>query len=411
MELNKRFGIADIAAIHGISSFRSSGGEFFAECPFCGNKKGKFSYIIKKGFKSDMYHCWVCGQGGGALKLHMELSGIRETKEAILDAFRQIEGDATYEARKKSIQEEAVVQTAERASDEKCSAVYYGLLSMLSLKEEDRNDLLSRGATEEDIRRFRFRSTPDRNFHTTKAICRSLVSQGLDLKGVPGFYQDKFGDWQMNIAADGYLCPVFDGDKNLITGFQIRSRNPDARAKYIWLSSAGRKMGASCGALCTYLPGKEGNPVIVVEGILKALVVYSLLKGEITIAGVPGVDAFKGMEHILREHPNAVLIEAYDMDKALRTDEKKLQEKSDHIAKCAGKLASFIREHNFPTFPLIWDMDKEGKWLGNTKGLDDFLLGYKEKEKFLAYIRNKADREVKKYQFVSGECVSSEPED
>lgn len=401
--MEERFTIADVAAIHGINSFRNTGGEFFAECPFCGNKKGKFSYILEKGNKRDMYHCWSCGEGGGAVNLHMELSGITDYMEAVRDIFTTLndEDPEVYRTRTEMLRNLPKTEMIERASDEHCSAVYYCLLSMLTLRDEHKEDLLRRGLTEEDIKRYRFRSTPERDYKVTGRICRELINRGFDLNGVPGFYIDRKGRWQMKLSADGYFCPVFDGDRNLITGFQIRNDDPDAQAKYIWFSSSGCNRGASSGALCTYLPGKEGNPVIVVEGILKALVVYCLLKKEITIAGVPGVKAIKGLDYILKGHPNAVIVEAYDMDKAMRTDDLKLMKKTAQIAEDAKKLADYINNRNFPSFPLVWDMDKEGKWLGNYKGLDDFLFAYGQKEKFITYIRDKAVREVKLYRFFS----------
>lgn len=396
----ERFTIEDVARIHKIKVIREYGNEVFCECPFCGNTKGKFSYIIKKGKKENYFHCWSCDEGGNAISLHTKLTGkyYPDIKDAIKEIWNAIEGIPDFHTthpKKPAVE----VQEAHRAPDTVCSAVYYELLNMLGLSPEHKADLLRRGFTEADIQRFRFRSTPKRDFKTTAEICRKLLKKGYQLEGIPGFYVDKFGKWNLNIPADGYLCPVFEGDKNLLLGFQIRMDEPRNNMKYLWLSSVGKERGVTSGTLSSYLPGKEGNPVLIVEGILKALAVYSLLKGEVTIVGVPGITCISGLVSIMDSHPNAVFVEAYDMDKAVKTEDPKEKEKSERIAKNAEKLRTLITDHNYPTYPLIWDMDENGMWNGNYKGLDDFLLAYDRKDLFVSYIREKAEKENKLFHY------------
>lgn len=73
-----RFSIADVAHLPGLLELKnnSSNPETYCVCPFCGNRKGKFSYIVKKGDKENMYHCWSCGESGSAVELYMKLSGL-----------------------------------------------------------------------------------------------------------------------------------------------------------------------------------------------------------------------------------------------------------------------------------------------------------------------------------------------
>ncbi len=72
-----RFSIADVAHLLGLSELKNNphNPETYCVCPFCGNTKGKFSYIVKKGNKENMYHCWSCGELGSAVELYMKLSG------------------------------------------------------------------------------------------------------------------------------------------------------------------------------------------------------------------------------------------------------------------------------------------------------------------------------------------------
>lgn len=398
----KAFTIEDVARIHHIKVIKEYANEVFCECPFCGNKKGKFSYVIKKGKKENYFHCWSCDNGGNAISLHTKLTGkyYPDIKYAVKEIWSMINGTpdfctaAAYHKRAK-----VEVQEAHRAPDTVCSAVYYELLNMLVLDQKHKKDLLRRGFTEENIKRFRFRSTPKRDFKITAEICRKLLEKGYQLEGIPGFYIDKLGKWNLNIPADGYLCPVYEGDKNLLLGFQVRMDEPKNNAKYLWISSAGKEKGITSGTISSYLPGKEKNPVLIVEGILKAMTVYALLKDEITIIGVPGVQCIAGLTSIMDSHPNAVFVEAYDMDKAIKTEDPKENEKSKRIAQSAEKLRNLISDHNYPTYPLVWDMDENGMWNGNYKGLDDFLLAYDKKDLFISYIKDKAEKENKLFHY------------
>ncbi len=71
----ERFNIDDVARINNIQIIHERGGETFAVYPFCGNKTGKFSYIVSKGTKKNIYHCFSCEAKGNAIDLHIKLSG------------------------------------------------------------------------------------------------------------------------------------------------------------------------------------------------------------------------------------------------------------------------------------------------------------------------------------------------
>ncbi|MCR5670716.1 MAG: DUF3854 domain-containing protein [Butyrivibrio sp.] len=268
----------------------------------------------------------------------------------------------------------------ERASDEQCSNVYFALTKCDStkLREEHRQDLLRRGFTDEDIKRFRFCSTPKRG----QDLAGELVSQGYFLGKVPGFYLQK--RWNMSISEEnqGYFCPAFQGEKNQLLGFQIRVDNPK-KGKYLWLSSSNKEEGASSGAVPTILPGKDTSLWLVTEGILKALAIYCLLGKEISVIGVPGVGTIGGFKSFMEEKTGLpiIFIEAYDMDKL--EDNKAVKMAQDNLLK-------EIDKNGFKSHSLTWDA-KDGKWQKNYKGLDDFLCDYVKTEggrkKFIGYLK------------------------
>ncbi|MBP3280728.1 MAG: hypothetical protein J6M44_17415 [Butyrivibrio sp.] len=270
----------------------------------------------------------------------------------------------------------------ERAEDELCSKVYYRLtkLKCTKLKEEHKKDLLRRGLSEEDIKRFRFCSVPD----SGKEAAGEIVSSGIFPAKVPGFYT--YGHYSIYTMVDdtkGYYCPAFDGETNQIAGMQIRADNPQKGGKYIWLSSSRKHDGASSGALPTILPGKDTSLWIVTEGILKALIIYCLLGKEVSVIGVPGVGTIGGFKEFMKKKAglNICFVEAYDMDKV---DENKV------VKQAQQNLLREIEKNGFKAHTLTWDT-KNGQWQKNYKGLDDFLCDYVKtksgREKFITYLK------------------------
>ena len=273
-------------------------------------------------------------------------------------------------------------KVSERASDEFCSAFYYALTKSdkTKLRPEHESDLLKRGLTKEDIKRFRFSSTPLRgeNRHAAQDVIEQV---GLFPKNVPGFYING-RSWSLKNDTSGYYCPVFDGEKNEIRGFQIRADVPTKKGKYVWVSTPKEECGASSGAMPTILPGKNQKIWIVTEGILKALIVYCLLDRKISVIGVPGVGTLGGFNQFMKEHEGSdiLFVEAYDMDKTLENKEVKI---------AWNKLLKNIKDAGFKCHSLKWDMDDNGKWNEKFKGLDDFLCDYKKTgdiNKFISYL-------------------------
>ena len=397
------FNIADVAAIHGVEVIKQKGGEIFAVCPFCGDRRGKFSIVIEKGNKKNIFHCFNCGEHGGSIELHKRLSSedysdADGTKRAAKDIFNALNGNVTFSSNHDKVLSAVTTTTdAERQSDEGISAVYYALLNELTLKDEHKKDLVRRGLTEEDIKRFRFRSTPE--LKEKYRIINHLLRIGLKLEGVPGFYLNKKGKWDLNIPTEGYLCPVFNG--NLIVGFQIRADKPLDKRKYLWLSSSGKQKGVSSTSPVTFLPGQNAGVVIITEGILKASVIYSLLKGTVSVIGVAGVNVIDGIKKYLEKwNGNVYAFIAYDMDKAVKTNDAKELEKTQRIAEAEMKLKDLVAEYNIDSHILTWDFDKDKYWKGNYKGLDDFLLEA-NREVFIEYILNMAGDVLKVKSFLS----------
>lgn len=388
------FTIHDVALIHGINA-REKNGEFYADCPFCGNKNSKFSYVVSKGEKRNIFHCWVCGESGNAIDLHTKLSdgdytGEEGRKKACREIFSAIDGNIEFEKKKFEFENSyKPSEEVEKKPVQYCSKVFRKMLKMLDLKESHRNNLKKRGLPDKVIDRYKFKSTPSHK--EAIQICKEL-SKKFDLNGVWGFFKNKYGQWDMAISGEGFFCPVYDGTQ--LVGFQIRLDIPIDKTKYVWFSSAGRECGCSSGGPSTILPG-TGNLCIITEGILKATIVYELLNGVATVIGVPGINSYKSIGKHISENPYNLIIEAYDMDKAVRTSDVKEQKKTDRIKGEAEKLRNFISSFDIPVQAIKWDIDKEGYWLGQYKGLDDYLLIPQNRKKMLNFLKKKEESQTK----------------
>jgi len=103
---------------------------------------------------------------------------------------------------------------------------YQRLLNQLSLNPADRNDLLRRGLTNEQIAAGGFKSV-----EPWQPLAQELphTLPGVNLEGR-----------SLNVASAGYLCPIRDVNGRIVA-CQIRSRDGEAGGRYRWLSSKTQK--------------------------------------------------------------------------------------------------------------------------------------------------------------------------
>lgn len=226
------------------------------------------------------------------------------------------------------------------------------------------------------------------------SIARRLIRSGCNLKGVPGFFVNRNQDWEIAFYPknSGYLCPVWSFD-GLLTAFQIRLDVPYQKRKYVWLSSAKLDKGCSPGSPVSLSGDPDGQRVFVTEGILKAEVTHQRT-GE-TYIGNPGVLNHKELRQMLIQLKGRGLqevVEANDMDKLMRlacrkdygtvcrtcsesgTECPKKKEKREQIRKGCLKLYEICEELSLTCRRAVWDVDAEGMWKEQYKGIDDWEL-------------------------------------
>jgi hypothetical protein len=398
------FTIRDVAWLLNLHIRHKNTVSLDADCPFCGERKGKLNINLKK----NVFKCNRCGESGGMLALYAKVYGVdnqtacREIKEKL---GRNEQAPCHMAATTGTASNEPVVENAKTATDAVKDRTYTMLFSMLALAPTHRQELLKRGFTNGQIDANGYKSTPVFGF---KSLVKKLADAGCTVKGVPGFYQDNDGEWSIyfNPKSAGYMIPVRNTN-GMITGVQIRLDHPYDGRKYIWLSSINRHMGASSGSPI-HLAGEPGaKTLFITEGPLKGDLSHAL-SGR-TFGCVPGANQYANLAPFLKEMKalgTEFVYETYDMDKLLKTvchgdyNEKcvhcpryyedwghatimcdKKMTKRNNIQRGCGRLAAICRELGLPGRTLTWDLDADGDWAGHVKGVDDYLAELVEGQK------------------------------
>ena len=397
------FTIMDVAYLLNLHVRHKNAASLDVDCPFCGEKKGKLNLNTKK----NVFKCNRCGESGGMLSLYGKIYGLdnQAAYEEIKGALGRNEQAPSYQVRKREIApKEPEIPGAVPAPDHVRHKTYSMFFSMLVLADTHRKNLLKRGFTEQQIEENGYKSTPVFGF---RSLTKKLLSAGCTVEGVPGFYQDKDGEWTIHFSnkSSGFLVPVRNMD-GLIVGAQIRLDHPYDGRKYIWLSSTHFHMGTSSGSP-VHLAGSPGEKTIfITEGPLKGDLAHAL-SGR-TFGCVPGANQYANLPPFLREMKQMgtqSVYEAYDMDKLLRTAcrgdynekcrqcenyrkdwkqqvipcEKKCV-KRQNIQRGCQKLTQICRELGLSVKTLTWDMDDDGDWAEHVKGVDDYLYDLEQKK-------------------------------
>lgn len=175
------FDIMDIAALLRLHIRRRGPGSVYADCPFCGDQRGKLNLNLDK----NVWRCNYCSKGGGMLSLYAEVHGISNS-----EAYQEISetllsnGAAVTENDMDTPAVPPEEPQADRAPALEVHRTYSALLSMLTLTPPHWEHLrIARGLTPEQIERFGFRSTPQ-PYHC-QPITETLMRQDYTVKGVP----------------------------------------------------------------------------------------------------------------------------------------------------------------------------------------------------------------------------------
>lgn len=366
------FGIMDVAELLHLRIRRPYGKGFYADCPICGDRRGKMSLSTEL----DSWRCNYCGEHGGMLSLYARVYNIsnseayREICEALVSGDFE-SGAKEWTPARKEQELPAPPKQSELADARTIHQTYSMLLAMLTLSKSHREHLKTvRGLTDAQIDALGYKSTPP--FYLCRKLTERLLEKGCTVQGVPGFYQ-KDGHWTVKFYTKiaGILIPA-RGIDGLIRGLQIRldvpirdeNDDPDkAGAKYIWLSSSNKEMGASSGSPVHFVGDPMARTVFVTEGLLKADVAHYLMNR--TFAAIAGANNTAQLEllfRLLKENGMEAIVEAQDMDKY----------RNEQVDKGASKIYLLAKKCGLQFRRLTWNP--------NYKGIDDWQLALKRKE-------------------------------
>jgi len=241
-------------------------------------------------------------------------------------------------------------------------AVYRALLKKLVLSPRHRENLQTRGLSDDIIEKRQYKSLVA--MESTRGICHLLLKEGYPLEGIPGFYQDRNDQWVF-MTLPGFLIPIED-EQGRIQGFQIRvddgfreylsSKGKDDIGKYIYFSSTGKKNGCSSGALIHVAVPENKNlkdyRVWLTEGPLKADIAARYTN--MPFLGVPGVSVYRQAAQKAEELGIKRTAVAYDMD---------IRE-NPHVQKAEIELLKELYRRGISAVPVNWHIDYG-------KGIDD----------------------------------------
>lgn len=294
---------ADILdVVSGYVTLKRRGRNHFGLCPFHQEKTGSFSVNAEK----QIYHCFGCGQGGGAINFIMEMEKLEfvEAVQFLADRYGvplEIEGGA---GRPK----ELMTQLAE--IQEFAARHFVGNLKTpkgLEIQQYFEN----RGIKPEIVRKFRLGYSDDGwtslldKVRQEKFSSDALKQSGLFTESQKGYF-DRFR---------GRIMFTLQNAQSKIVGFAGRVYEGDDPAKYV--NSPETPLYNKSKILYGLWASKEAlrnsETVIVVEGYLDYLQLYQ--------AGIENVVAVSGTaftdQHAreLRKFTNTVAV-AYDGDSA-----------------------------------------------------------------------------------------------
>ena len=348
--------ITDIIPLIGIPGPPNGRPVYNISCPCCDDNPRKKHLNIN--LNKDVFCCPRCHFSGGVFDLYSHYSGVdrKNARDVLMEKLGLKDSGPSYEGsnhkRERRTITKPILQEIELplTDIDARHETYAALLGKLSLASDHRENLLSRGLTDEQIRTFGYKTMPVVGF---SALAKQLQSEGYYLGGVPGFYHTKDGAWTFVQERRGILIPARDQDGK-IQGLQIRL-DKIKKGKFRWISSIGKQDGCKAEGW-THMIGEPKPTVLLTEGPLKADVIH-YITGQ-TVIAVPGVNSLKHLKETLeyvQSQGTTKVMTCFDMDYL----------KNPHVRDGYYNLANILAEVGIEYGTYLWDP--------HFKGLDDYV--------------------------------------
>ena len=394
--------IVDLLGLERSPRNRPGSRSFKVHCPFC-NHKG---YTMDVDTTLDVYHCFHCPEdiqkNTGALDLYSRVRfghGLR--REESKEVFKQLCGELGVKSSVPQKSSFTVLRDSNiyPADDKALNKAYSALLALeyLKLSNQHLENLAARGLpryeacqkgfaslppsailianhpegkkvedwyTRNGINQFKKRlpamSTVSKNdIVAGLLIAGDLVNQGIDLRGVPGFYHLTPQTWAYRYDC-GMLIPTVSYEGNIV-GIQTRRDTVlKSGVRYMTLSSKGLPDGVTSGISRTHVCRSqrtisENTSVYLTEGPLKAEVILWLLcqeglNDDVAVIAVQGVNNINELPMIagkLKKDGVRRIQSAFDMDKCC----------NPAVATASRKIKQIFNAEQIAVDVLCWDQE------------------------------------------------------
>lgn len=353
------FGCYDVIQRLGLPILKETSTSILTDCPKCspGSKKKKMQWNRT----AKTVHCHKCGFGGKISSVYAELTNISQDEALSIlngDSGKNPELSVKYrEAELKALKVKK--SEAQKASNYTLNKTYRRFLELCDLSDKHLKVLTSdkRGLTPAFIKAFGFKTAPY-NKNKKKEIIETLLSEHYVLKGVPGFFINEKGEWDINLYRynKGILVPYCNENKQVL-GFQICLDEPKGKSKYFWLSSTGKEKGTGSGSPIHLTTSKLGETIYFTEGALKADIAYMF--SHLPFAAIAGVSNYSPMPSffkMLKTNGVKRVVDCYDTDCTSNPE----------VEKARKKLKSIVNKSGLQYVRMKWD--------DQFKGIDDYML-------------------------------------
>ncbi len=361
-------------------------------CPFC--KSERFFANLDGGYG----YCQACKTGADSPQWYAAMESTFNGRSlTVQEARNEIEEKLgikdSYNPPAEQFQRKGYTKYEEEplAPIEMRDAVYRAFLYSLKLNDRNKRELIGRGFNEETLESLLYRSFPTWEEADYFGICRKIISMGLNLKGVPGFYQvEKSKSWTFVKLRPGVIMPSRN-ENGLIQFLQVRKNEEEIEegdGKCSWFSSAGKLCGTGAQSPVSFSVDfrfsdteRKFMPVLrkavmLTEGTMKADLVHDLEPKfpVISVAGVGNTKYLPGALSFLKERGITSILLAYDMD--YRTN--------PHVKDSMDATRKMIKDAGIEVLEQPWDTTVEVETaeglvkMDLLKGIDDHLAYFKK---------------------------------